>query len=157
MTASIRDFVESTPTVSAEDLPRVVRSPRPARPVPLEQVDPLTQAQVYETLAALFVPYARKMESEWHPKIGYCLKARNEKNGREAHFCAVQTMEEGVAYHLFPLYGHPEHLQSVGPLVSSRLATQTCFFFTEINAAVVAELAHLTHLCFESFMADGQG
>src|SRR5262245_59710223 len=32
----------------------------------------LTSVQIYETLAALLVPYARRMESEMHPKIGFC-------------------------------------------------------------------------------------
>jgi hypothetical protein len=42
----------------------------------------LTLTQIYETLAALLVPYARRMESEMHPKIGFCLKAKSANTGR---------------------------------------------------------------------------
>ena len=49
--------------------------PRPSRKAAPPPATPVTMAQLYEALAALLVPYARKMESEMHPKIGFCLKA----------------------------------------------------------------------------------
>ena len=115
----------------------------------------LTLTQIYETLAALLVPYARKMESEMHPKIGFCLKARSAKNGRETHFGAVQVLPDCVAYHLFPLYAHPDLLKNVSPELHSRLRSQTCFHFETLHAGMVAELAELTHAGFERFVADG--
>jgi hypothetical protein len=115
----------------------------------------LTLTQIYETLAALLVPYARKMESEMHPKIGFCLKAKSARTGRETHFGAVQVLPDCVAYHLFPLYAHPDLLKNVSPELHSRLRSQTCFHFETLHAGLVAELAELTHAGFERFVADG--
>jgi hypothetical protein len=112
-------------------------------------------SQIYETLAALLVPYARKMESEMHPKIGFCLKSRSPKTGREVHFGGVQVQPDGVAYHLFPLYAHPDLLQNVSPELHQRMRGQTCFHFEDLHAGLVAELAELTHAGFERFLADG--
>jgi len=115
----------------------------------------LTLTQIYETLAALLVPYARKMESEMHPKIGFCLKAKSARTGRETHFGAVQVLPDCVAYHLFPLYAHPDLLKNVSPELNSRLRSPTCFHFETLHAGLVAELAELTHSGFERFLADG--
>ncbi len=139
-------------------------TPPPARPktppqhAPQHGPDagqPLSMAQIYETLAALLVPYARKMESEMHPKIGFCLKAKSARTGRETHFGAVQALPDGVAYHLFPLYGHPDLLENLSPDLFNRLRGKTCFHFESLHAGLVAELAQLTHAGFERFLADG--
>jgi hypothetical protein len=130
-------------------------SAAPAPPPPVRVEEALTQAQIYERLAALLVPYAMEMESEMHPRIGYCLKARSRKTGREVHFGAVQALPDGVVYHLFPLYGHPELLSGASPELFTRMRGQTCFHFAEIESVTLAELATLTRRGFECFLADG--
>ncbi|HEX6884789.1 MAG TPA: hypothetical protein VF530_15550 [Planctomycetota bacterium] len=147
-----------TPRRPAVAAPRAkTPAPRPApkaapRPAPDA---PMSMAQIYETLAALLVPYARRMESEMHPKIGFCLKAKNARTGRETHFGAVQALPDGVAYHLFPLYGHPDLLSGVSPELANKLRGQTCFHFDSLHAGLVAELAQLTNAGFERFLTDG--
>ena len=138
------------------EAPREVPRPsaRKAAPTP-PAAAPVTMAQLYEALAALLVPYARKMESEMHPKIGFCLKAKNARTGRESHFGAVQAVPDGVAYHLFPLYGHPELLDGLSAEVFNRLRSKTHFHFESLDTGQIAELAKLTHRAFESFMAEG--
>jgi hypothetical protein len=116
---------------------------------------PLTITQIYETLAALLVPYARRMDSEMHPKIGFCLKAKSQRTGRETHFGAVQVLPDGVAFHLFALYSHPGLLANASPELACRLRGPTSFHFTALHAGLVAELAELTHACYEQFVADG--
>jgi len=124
--------------------------------VPYEPAPPiLTITQIYETLAALLVPYARKMESEMHPKIGFCLKARSRRTGRETHFGAVQVLPDGVAYHLFALYSHPGLIANSSPELATRLRGPTSFHFSTLHAGLVAELAELTHACYEQLVADG--
>jgi hypothetical protein len=142
----------SRPTQSS----RLTQSSKPnqAQPRPA-QAKPLSMSQIYETLAALLVPYARKMESEMHPKIGFCLKARSARTGRETHFGAVQALPDGVAYHLFPLYAHPELLENISPDLFNRMRGKTCFHFDSLHVGLVAELAELTHAGFERFLADG--
>jgi hypothetical protein len=152
------------PTTSTHELLAEVPTPRrPAPPAPRAKAPaskpaapaPLSMAQIYETLAALLVPYARRMESEMHPKIGFCLKAKNARTGRETHFGAVQALPDGVAFHLFPLYGHPDLLANVSPELANKLRGQTCFHFDSLHAGLVAELAQLTNAGFERFLTDG--
>lgn len=131
----------------AAPAPAPAPSPAPAAPV--------TMAQLYEALAALLVPYARKMESEMHPKIGFCLKAKNARTGRESHFGAVHAVPDGVAYHLFPLYGHPELLDGLSAELFNRLRSKTHFHFESLEGSQLGELAKLTQRAFESFMAEG--
>lgn len=139
--------------------PRPTPYPAPS-PAPVSQPtspaqQPFSQAQIYEMLAALLVPYARRMESEMHPKIGFCLKAKSARTGRETHFGAVQALPDGVAFHLFPLYAHPDLLEGVSPELFTRLRGKTCFHFESLHAGQLAELAQLTHAGFERFLADG--
>jgi hypothetical protein len=128
--------------------------PRPRKAAP-PHAAPVTMAQLYEALAALLVPYARKMESEMHPKIGFCLKAKNARTGREAHFGAVQALPDGVAFHLFPLYGHPELLEGLSPELFNRLRSKTHFHLESLERGTLTELKELTHRAFESFVAEG--
>jgi len=150
------------PSTPARELMQVeppVEVPRPSarKSTPPQPPGPVTMAQLYEALAALLVPYARKMESEMHPKIGFCLKAKNPRTGRESHFGAVQAVSDGVAFHLFPLYGHPELLDGLTPELFNRLRSKTHFHFEGLDAGTLAELAELTHRGFESFVADNMG
>lgn len=136
--------------------PTKASQPRAPQPRPAPRGDePLSQSQIYETLAALLVPYARRMESEMHPKIGFCLKVKSARTGRETHFGAVQALPDGVAYHLFPLYAHPDLLENISPELFNRMRGKTCFHFATLHAGLVAELAQLTHEGFERFLADG--
>ena len=148
--------------LSQRNSPPAPESPAMSTPEFMDQVLPyaplptqLSVTQIYETLAALLVPYARKMESEMHPKIGFCLKARSKRTGRETHFGAVQVLPDGVAFHLFALYSHPRLIASASPELASRLRGPTSFHFPTVHAGLVAELAQLTHACYEQFVADG--
>ena len=148
---------------SGPALPGLGQRTDPAASTPdLEQSVPYTPppaalslTQIHETLAALLVPYALRMESEMHPKIGFCLKAKSTRTGRETHFGAVQVLPDGVAYHLFALYAHPELLASISSELARRQRSPTSFHFDTLDAALVAELAELTHASFERFVADG--
>jgi hypothetical protein len=123
-------------------------------PVPAAAAE-RSQAQIFERLAALLVPYALEMESEMHPRIGYCLKAHSRSTKRQVHFGAVQVLPDGVAFHLFPLYAHPELLKDASPELFTRMRGQTCFHFAELDERTLAELGELTRRGFECFLADG--
>lgn len=158
---------KAPPRPAAKPAPKPASRPTPphakARPTAAQHApqpaptsgQPLSMAQIYETLAALLVPYARKMESEMHPKIGFCLKAKNARTGRESHFGAVQAVPDGVAYHLFSLYGHPELLDGLSAELFNRLRSKTHFHFESLEGGALAELSQLTQRAFECFVAEG--
>ena len=56
---------------------------------------------------------------------------------------------------LFALYSHPELVANSSPELVCRLRGPTSFRFSTLHAALVAELAELTHACYEQFVADG--
>src|SRR5262245_56257474 len=97
-------------------------------PAPVQPVAEQSLSKVFETLAAILVPYARTMESEMHPKIGYCLKIpASGRTGRETHFGGVQLLDDGVEFHLFPLYAHPELLNGCSVTLTNCMRGKTCF------------------------------
>jgi hypothetical protein len=67
----------------------------------------------------------------------------------------VQVLPDCVAYHLFPLYAHPDLLKNVSPELHGRMRSPTCFHFETLHAGLVAELAELTQAGFDRFLADG--
>ena len=71
----------------------------------------------------------------------------------QPHF--LPAVADGVAYHLFPLYGHPELLDGLSPDLFNRVRSKTHFHFESLDGSALAELRELTHRAFESFLAEG--
>lgn len=51
-----------------------------------------------------------------------------------------------VAYHLMPVYVHPELLTDLSPELRRRMQGKSCFNFTKVDRDLFAELGALTAL-----------
>lgn len=113
--------------------------------------------ELFESLAAILVPYARLFESEMHPRIGYCLKAKHgERQQKELYFGGVQLHQDHVSFHLFLLYSYPDLEQGLSPGLRHCLHGKTSFLFEPgVDPALFAELERLTRTCFERFRSEG--
>jgi hypothetical protein len=113
--------------------------------------------ELFESLAAILVPYARLFESEMHPRIGYCLKAKHgERQQKELYFGGVQLHQDHVSFHLFLLYSYPDLEEGLSPGLHRCLHGKTSFLFEPGAApALFAELEELTRTCFERFRSEG--
>lgn len=66
-------------------------------------------------------------------------------------FGAVQIKKSYVAFHLMPVYYHPELLNSVSEELKNRMQGKSCFNFKDINDALFEELNALTKTAFEKY------
>ncbi len=110
-------------------------------------------AQLFEALAAILVPYALLFESEMHPRMGYCLRARyGERPVKEVYFGGVKLEQDHVTYHLFLLYSYPELEQGLSSELRRRQHGRTGFHIEDgADRALIRELESLTRACYDLF------
>ncbi len=65
------------------------------------------------------------------------------KTGEPTFFAAVMAKKAYVAFHLMPLYYHPEFLVELSPQLTKRRQGKTCFNFKRPDTALFAELETL--------------
>ena len=59
-------------------------------------------------------------------------------------FGAVQTKKSYVAYHLMPIYEHPELLDGISDALLKHMQGKSCFNFSVSDKSLFAELDRLT-------------
>lgn len=69
------------------------------------------------------------------------------KTKQPGWFGTVTIKKSYVAYHLMPLYTHPELAADISPELAKRKQGKTCFNFARADEPLFAELAHLTKAC----------
>jgi hypothetical protein len=74
-------------------------------------------------------------------------KRIDPKTKQRGWFGTVTIKKTYVAYHLIPLYTHPELARSISPELTKRRQGKTCFNFTRCDDALFSELARLTATC----------
>jgi len=114
-------------------------------------------SETYEALAQILVPYARMFQSEMHPRMGYCLRAKTtERPPKELYFGGVQIHQEHVSFHLFPLYSFPDLEAKLSPELRQRQEGKTSFHIERgADPALLRELDSLTRACFERLRSQG--
>ena len=78
-----------------------------------------------------------------------------KKGKKTMFFGAVQIMKRYVSFHLMPVYVHPELLEGLSDDLRRRMQGKSCFNFTHIDEAQLAELARLTERGMAAFREDG--
>ena len=76
--------------------------------------------------------------------------------GSKAHafFAAVRRADRHVAFHLMPIYRHPELLDGCSPALRKHLKGRTTFNFTALDDSLFADLEALVARSFEAYAAD---
>lgn len=69
------------------------------------------------------------------------------KTKQPGWFGTVTIKKTYVAYHLIPLYTHPELAARVSPELEKRRQGKTCFNFTRSDETLFKELSRLTKAC----------
>lgn len=69
------------------------------------------------------------------------------KTRQAGWFGTVTIKKSYVAYHLMPLYTHPELADGISAELAQRKQGKTCFNFTRVDEALFKELARLTRTC----------
>ncbi len=110
---------------------------------------------IYERLKAILEPYAGRMVVQVDGPTDYSLVTpRVASLKKEMFFGAAQIKKNYVSYHLMPVYVHPQLLDGVSPELKKRMQGKSCFNFTRLDPATVAELTRLTAEGFALFERD---
>lgn len=111
---------------------------------------------LYGRLRTLLEPYAARLTVTADTPENYSLDAGySAQFKRTVFFGAVQIKKNYVSYHLMPVYTRPALLDGLSERLRARMQGKSCFNFTVLDDATLAELAQLTERGFESFAADG--
>jgi len=138
--------------------PAAPAEPRTTRPTTVRGLRPRPSSlsETFESLAGILVPYARMFESEMHPRMGYCLKAKyGERPIRELYFGGVRLHQDHASFHLFLLYSYPDLEDGLSPELRRCLEGKTCFRIELGDGALIEELKALTRTCYERFRTEG--
>jgi hypothetical protein len=111
---------------------------------------------VFASLRKLLVPYAKHMVVKHDgPGIYYLESAPVPKYGTEVFFGAAQADKKQVAFHFMPIYVFPELREDLSPALRKRLRGTSKFVFTEVDAALLKELAALTKAGYQGYKRGG--
>jgi hypothetical protein len=111
---------------------------------------------VYARLRAILEPYGAKLEIKADTDAELYLDTRHRmKNGKPLFFGSVQVKKRYVSYHLMPVYTDPNLLDGTSEELKSRMQGKSCFNFTQVDDALVAELAALTEAGFVRYREAG--
>ena len=69
------------------------------------------------------------------------------KTKQPGWYGSIMIKKTYVAYHLMPLYYHPDLAAKLSPELAQRRQGKTCFNFTRTDDALFKELARLTKGC----------
>ena len=111
---------------------------------------------VFERLRKVLEPYAKHMVVKHDgPGIYYLESAPVPKYGTEVFFGAVQAGKGQVSFHFMPIYVFPEMRDQLSPALKKRLRGTSKFTFTDLDAALLKELAALTKKGYQGYRRGG--
>jgi len=111
---------------------------------------------VFERLRKVLEPYAKHMVVKHDgPGIYYLESAPVPKYGTEVFFGAVQAGKGQVSFHFMPIYVFPEMRDELSPALKKRLRGTSKFTFTDLDAALLKELAALTKKGYQGYRRGG--
>ena len=102
----------------------------------------MTDAALFQRLKDLLRPYRADLSVKTDDDTQLYLE-ESLTTGRPQLFAAVQVKKSYVAFHLYPLYTHPELLADLDPELRKRMQGKSCFNFTKAEQVPEAALAAL--------------
>lgn len=97
----------------------------------------------FADLSAILKPYRAKSHIKTDKPDQLYLEIPGP-DGKPQLFAAVMVKKSYVAFHLFPLYTHPDLLGSVSDELQKRMQGKSCFNFKVTDAIELAALRDLT-------------
>ncbi|HMU02761.1 MAG TPA: hypothetical protein PJ990_04020 [Saprospiraceae bacterium] len=112
----------------------------------------MDSSKTFEQLRAILSPYESNLAIVHDKPDNYYLNTPITASNKKAEFFgAAQIKKTYVAYHLMPIYYHPELLDNISNDLKSRMQGKSCFNFKDIDDNLMAELKSLTNDAFEKY------
>jgi hypothetical protein len=111
---------------------------------------------VFESLCEILKKYEPRLVV-LHDKPGnyYLNTPFCEKFKKEICFGAATIKKNYVSYYFMPIYGCPELMRGLSPILKARMQGKACFNFKDLDRDLFKELAQLTKAGFERFQKAG--
>ena len=115
-------------------------------------------AATFKALRALLTPYERHFVVVVDKPGKYYLSTKTSRtvSGAAIWFGGAEIKKNYVSFHLIPVYAAPALLKGLSPSLRKRMQGKSCFNFTAIEPAHVAELEALTKKGFDGFIKQYQ-
>ena len=110
----------------------------------------------FEQLRQVLSSIGKGLEIKKDEPDYYYLNTNKRIKDKEMFFGAVQIRKSYVAYHLYPVYTHPELLEGISDNLKKRMQGKSCFNFKkEITEEQLNGIHELTKMSFEKFVENG--
>lgn len=101
--------------------------------------------EVFSRLRAIAARHAARLQVTADAKDHYCLSiAHSPKLGRGFPVVWVKVGKNYVSYHFMPVYMFPALKKGLSAELTGRMQGKSCFNFTKVDEALLAELADVT-------------
>jgi hypothetical protein len=112
--------------------------------------------QVFEKLRDILRKYEKRLVLKTDAPGNYYLDTPAKRvDGYVIFFGAAQVKKNYVSFHLMPIYGSKDLLESLSPELKARMQGKACFNFKKVEPALFKELAAVTKRGFEVFQRGG--
>ena len=112
--------------------------------------------KVFGRLRGIMEQYAGELQVVTDAPGNYYLNTRKtDEKGKPVFFGMVKSSKNKVAYHLMPVYCHPELLEGVSEALRGRMQGKSCFNFVSEDEAMLSELSLLTERGIEAYREEG--
>ena len=106
---------------------------------------------VFARLKAILYPYAEQASVVHDNAEHFYLNAlASDAKGKPIFLAAAKIGAEKVAFHLMPVYSHPELLDTLSVALKKRMQGKSCFNFSRIDENLLCELEELTRKAMAS-------
>jgi len=107
---------------------------------------------IFDHLKAIFKKFVPPLVVQADTSDNYSLATpKSSKYPKGFFVCGVQLRKNYVSYHLLRVYMFPDLLDGLSDHLKKRIQGKSCFNFTTLDEALIAELAQLTIVGFERF------
>jgi len=114
---------------------------------------PTTFAVVDRRLREILQPYRETLVATKDGPEGLVLEIPGLEGKPWGYVAGVKTGKRYVSFHLMPIYGLPELMDSMSPELRRRMQGKSCFNFTKVDEPLFAELTQLTNMSVERYRA----
>jgi len=108
--------------------------------------------EIFAALKPIFEEYAGRLAVQADRPGEYFLETKTAiRKGQRLQFGGVKVGKAYVSFHLMPIYMNPKLQAAISPELKKRMQGKSCFNFTKVEPAQIAELKKLTEAGFEQF------
>ena len=107
----------------------------------------------FDQLKAILSSLGKGLEIKKDQADYYYLNTNQQIKKKDVFFGAVQIRKSYVAYHLYPVYTHPELLDQISDNLKKRMQGKSCFNFKKgITDEHLSELKELTEKSYQKYV-----